>query len=991
MSGRNTFEFNLDLYRLCLQDLPDVALLLFDEALVFRAAEGDALAKLNPTGGTIDGTVAAGLFMPADAPAIADRMRESLAGTAGSYEVRGDKQNYILKFIPTGQPGVGLLVINITPSERASLHLEIVEHSDDLFYSYSEATGNLVFINLAVERISGYPAEYFLGKTDRAWYALIHPDDRALLDAAEADYEHTGLIDLEYRINHADGSVRWVYDRAWRVVDADGRLLRTDGITRDITEQKQAEEALRASEQRYRFISESISDYAYLARIQPDGEAVGEWMTESFERITGYTEEELDAAGQSIFHPEDLSKVTQDLKIVSQGHAASGEYRFITKAGEVRWLHIHRRPVSQDGGVVRFYGIAQDITARKRVEEALRDSEERYRLISTSISDYAYFSQRQPDGTYAIEWMTESFERMTGYTQAELDKAGRSVFHPEDQAQAERDVRFARQGNTTDGEYRIITKSGAARWLHMHYRPVVPGDVNRFVGVAQDITKRKQAEEALRASEERYRIVSELISDYAFSQRIEPDGSFTGEWLTDSFERMTGYTIDDLREANDPGMLYHPDDRARVYADTKLVQRGEPVNAEYRIVTKSGETRWIYMRRQPVRQGDALRYYGIAQDITERKQAEEALKMSEERYRIVSELISDYAFSIRIEPDNTPVLEWITEAFERITGYSPSKDINAHGNFSLFHPGDQARAEADVEQVLAGDNVTSEYRIITKTGEMRWMRMVREPAWSEAEGRWVRYYSVAQDITDQKLAEERARQVALEQEKVRLLTEFITNFSHDFRTPLSVIHTSTHLLSRVEDVERRAYHLDKLTAQANYIEGLLESMLTMVRLDSDTLFEFAALNVNDVLRDLIHMAQDDLAQKNLTLELALDATLPRIWADAREIRRALTNVIENAVEHTPDDHALHVRTYSHDEQIVVEVNDTGAGISQDDLPHIFDRMYKPSHRTTRGAGLGLAITKKIIEAHHGQITVESELGQGSTFRVWLPRLGQLSN
>lgn len=541
------------------------------------------------------------------------------------------------------------------------------------------------------------------------------------------------------------------------------------------------------SEERYRTITELISDYAYSMHVEADGTMRYEWITdEPLKRLSGYSIDDLDVnrdrkVGQRLFHPDDVEAVRHELARTLKGEATHAEHRIITRSGEVRWLHMYRRPYwdEKEQRVTRLLGVAQDITARKQAEIALRDSEERYRIITELISDYAFYYRINPDGTRIREWITDSFTRLTGYSADEIPgPTGDELIHPDDRATAEVDRQLVAQGENVSSDYRIFTKSGEQRWLGIHRRPAWDETHTRIIGtfgVAQDITARK-------VSEERYRIITELSSDYAYYYRINPDGTRTREWITDSFTRLTGYTADDV-PAHTVTDMFHPDDKQRAAADRERVAQGEEVSEEYRIITKTGDHRWLGIRRRPVWDENHTRvigYYGVSQDITTRKQAELALRENEERYRIITELISDYAYSLKIAPDGTPLHDWITEAsFLRTTGYTHQElDEGEQVSLKLFHPDEEESLHAELETTLRNEATRGEHRIITKSGDTRWVHLFRRPYWDEKEGRVTRIYGVAQDVTARKLAD-----LALKwsEERYRIISELISDYAYYFR------------------------------------------------------------------------------------------------------------------------------------------------------------------------------------------------------------------
>jgi PAS domain S-box-containing protein len=674
---------------------------------------------------------------------------------------------------------------DITERKRTEAVLErerillrtLVDALPDQVY-FKDKRGRFIFANAATAQFVGLAeAQDIIGKSD---FDFFPSSEATAYHATEQDMlrRDTRLPNqVHATLNRATGQTIWIQGTKVPLHGEEGEVIGLLGVNRDITDEKLKEIALRESEERYRIVSELISDYAYSYRVEPDGTIVSEWVTESFKRVTGYDWGESDARGvYALYHPEDERKASVHVAAVIQGETRSDEYRIITKSGETHWLRLFRRPEwdTAHTRVVRFYGVAQDITARKQAEIALSESEERYRIVSELISDYAYSYTVGEDGSIAHDWTTDSFTRITGYTAQDIGN-GFNLYHPDDAEAAHQDVQKVIAGHTTSGQYRIITKDGETRWIEIYRYPIWNSAhtlVVRFYGVAKDVTERKRAEIALRESETRYRTVSELISDYAYSYIVNPDGSLKHDWTTDSFTRMTGYLPEEETQAK---TIYHPDDVQRAEQDVLKTVAGETLRGEYRVLTKDGSMRWVEIRRYPV--WDAAhtrveRYYGVAQDITERKQAEIALRESEARYRIVSELISDYAYAYIVTPDKQIIHEWTTDSAVRVTGYSWTE---AAGTYTLYHPDDVGLVQQHIAETLEGHETEAQYRIITKSGELRWLEIHRYPVWDETEQRVMRFYGVAKDVTERMLAQQT---INASQQRIQLLVQ---------QSPLAVI------------------------------------------------------------------------------------------------------------------------------------------------------------------------------------------------------------
>ena len=220
---------------------------------------------------------------------------------------------------------------------------------------------------------------------------------------------------------------------------------------------------------------------------------------------------------------------------------------------------------------------------------------------------------------------------------------------------------------------------------------------------------------------------------------------------------MNGLTVEEMLGKRDLDFDM-PREEAEGYmrADSQVMTSGKPMIIAEEAVTNvsTGRQHWLRTIKVPLfdERGQATQVLGVAIDITERKQAEVALQVSEERYRTVTELISDYAFSYIVNPDRTITPDWGTnESFMRLAGFK-LEEINS--TFKLYHPDDQAAVKAQLEKVTRGEPSNQECRIITKTGEIRWIQVRRRPVWDEAQQRVIRFYGVSQDITARKLAEE---------------------------------------------------------------------------------------------------------------------------------------------------------------------------------------------------------------------------------------------
>jgi len=753
----------------------------------------------------------------------------------------------------------------------------------------------------------------------------------------------------------------------------------------EIERRQQSEAALKQSEMLYRLLADNISDMVTLH--QPDGRFI--YASPSYTHLTGYSSDELMAMPaaelRALVHPEDLPRTRDEAhQQVLQGKTITRlEYRGRRKDGTYFWVETDSRSIKDEQGTVtQLLASSRDITERRRIEEVLKEQQGQLEDFFTVAPDLLCIADT--DG-YFLK-LNQFWEATLGYPLRELEgKRFLDFVHPDD-LQATLDalstldaqqpiLNFTNRYRCQDGTYRVI------EWRSR-------SDGKLIYAAARDITERTQAEEALRQSEAHLR--SLIDSQTAYIVRTDMSGHYT--YVNPQFIKDYGWVKDN---GNVIGLLTHetilPEDHQKTYATVAkcLAEPGKPVQVTLKKPTKDGDSRWTLWEFVAItnEQDEPTEIQCIGFDISAQMIAEEALRQSEERFRTISEIVTSYTYGYSVLADGGLEREWTAGAFKDITGYTPEEIDERGGWASLLYPDDLPLAAHRYKTLLSGQAAVDEFRIINRSNEVCWLRDYANPIWDEQEQRVTYIFGAAQDITEQKLSGAQAIELTLEREKVRLLADFVRDTSHDFRTPLSVINTSTHLIRKTDDPERRIYHLNKINAQVDYLSRIISALHLMASLDQDKMNEISPINFNQLIVDGVGAAQALIGQHQHMVHLDLEADLPKIRGDARYLFAAIAAILHNAFIYTPKGGEITIRSSTQDQSIIFEVADTGIGIGEADLPHIFNRFYKADSargQNDSGTGLGLAITKKIIESHHGTIAVESELGKGSTFRIVLP-------
>ena len=369
------------------------------------------------------------------------------------------------------------------------------------------------------------------------------------------------------------------------------------------------------------------------------------------------------------------------------------------------------------------------------------------------------------------------------------------------------------------------------------------------------------------------------------------------------------------------------------------------------------------------------------QEVAERQRTEAALQLSEERYRQITELMSDYAYAYRVEPDGSITMEWITtESAQRMTGYDPFKEVR--NSLLLYHPDDQPKVRQDLQQTLAGQPTSADYRIMTKQGDLRWVHLERHPVWDAEHTRVVRFFGVAQDITARKQIEEDREHLITELEaKNAELERFTYTVSHDLKSPLVTVKGFLGFLEQdaikgnMARLQRDIQHIRQAT---DTMQQLLNELLELSRIGR-LMNPAQEMGFTELVQDVLTQMQDQIEKRGI--QVILTPNFLRVYGDRLRLTEVIQNLVENAMKFMGDqpEPTIEIGVRECDNEQVFYVADNGIGIEsryQEKIFGLFERL-DPS---IEGTGVGLALVKRIIEVHGGKIWIESEgIGQGSTF------------
>ncbi len=595
--------------------------------------------------------------------------------------------------------------------------------------------------------IHGVEPGEFAG-TVESFAALIHPDDRAPVQRAiQSALEHNARYELEFRAVRPAGGLVWLFTNA-NVVHEAGAAVRMVGATVDITARKIAEVALRESESRFRLLANHAPVGIFLT------DANGDWLyvNEAMQRMAGRRIEQMRGKGwQHALHADDGERVTAEWSAcVSERRPFAMEHRFVRPDQSVLWLQVSAVESRTPAGALQGHvGTAVDMTERRAAEEKLRAQEAQLRLISSNAPIMLIHCDREE----RFLFVNRAYAKRFGLTSEEI--IGRSigdVVGPAAHAALAPYIQRVLAGETLEFEIEIPYSNLGRRMMQACYVPDTAADgiVRGWVGTVADVTERRQTENALRESEERFRMLADNIAQFAWI--LEADGT---RWFNQRFCDYTGRDLEELRREG-AQHLHHPDHAERVRRKFEQHQaESRPWEDVFPLRGRNGQYRWFLSRAIPIRDASnrVVRWFGTNTDVTELRAAEEALRESEARFRQLADSMPQIVFAA----DGRGRMDYFNRRWHELTGAATGVSGD-DGFLSTLHPDDRQRGlESWYACVASGEPYQIEFRFrFPSRDEYRW-HLGRALPMRDATGRVVRWFGTCTDIHDWKLVQDELR------------------------------------------------------------------------------------------------------------------------------------------------------------------------------------------------------------------------------------------
>jgi two-component system, cell cycle sensor histidine kinase and response regulator CckA len=890
--------------------------------------------------------------------------------------------------------------------ESEHKYRELVENANSIILRM-DIVGKITFFNEYALRFFGFSHDEVIGRNVVG--TIVPLTDSSGKDLARMILD-IGVHPEKYAANEnenicKDGTRVWVSWTNKPILDDKGRYLEILCIGNDITYRKRADELLQKSEQKYRTIVETTSEWIW--EMDLDGRHT--FSNPGVIAILGYHPEKITGQNtDSFLHAEDQAEVKMRLPRLIAGKQGWKGWvlRWRHKDGTYRYLESNASPIiSAAGELVGYLGADRDITDRMRADEALKESERKARAIFDL--SFGFIGLLTPEGALieanrsALEFAGVQWSDVSGKLFWETPWWTHS---PDLQKQLREAVRIAACGELVRFEATHLDSGGKLHAIDFSLKPVKDekGLVVLLIPEGRDISERKKAEEALAQSELRFRSIIQSSSDIIVV--LDKNGNVTYE--SPSASLILGYEPGFLL-GRSPLFLIHPEDLNMVKKELQNVFEGtnKGIPTSYRLRNADGS--WIYLEAVGSNQLQNPAVCGIvitARDITVRMKFEGALRASEERYRQIANCVPELIWIMDLSGNFT----YVNSAVEHTYGWTVEEFLRL--NFrDLVTPQYASKQAADLDQEIAQALMMPQYdrnsvqvfesEEFRKDGSMFWTEVSAAFLWSD-DDKPVGIIGMTRDITQRKRAEEEKSQLntqLMQAQKMESVGRLAGGVAHDFNNMLSAILGYAEIaLIRCAPSDPLCEDLKAIKKAAQRSAELTRQLLAFAR--KQTIIP-RVLDVNETVAGMLKMLMR-LIGEEIDLVWMPGAGLWPVKMDPSQIDQIMVNLCVNArdavggagkitieTENTSFDQAycaVHPG-FTSGEYVMVAVSDNGCGITKEVLEHLFEPFYTTKD-VGKGTGLGLATIYGIIKQNNGFINVYSEPGNGTTFKIYLPRL-----
>jgi len=858
----------------------------------------------------------------------------------------------------------------------------LTENSFDIVNILS-ADGTILFESNATKRILGYDAGERLGKNT---FEFVHPDDiqRIVEDFQSLILQPNAIKIVEFRFKHQDGTWKWLQTSGQNFLSnphIKGIIINS----RDITERKIIEAELikakdEVDENKKKF--ENYFNFAPECVFITDENGFFTEVNQAASLITGYSVNELCKMNLYSILPE------------FEHENAKGYYQELLKNGIISCeLNFQRKDKTNGYWIInakkisekRYIAYTNEITERKLVENALKVSEEKYRILSENTADgVSLFEKGQ------IVYVSDGFLSMLGYKREEIEKINlNQIFtfiHNEDIDRIMKSIEDAHIDRITNFQYtyRVRNKKAEYIWVEDNISAEYDNEGNHIRSVihSRDVTERKKDEHLINQLNKRLE-VSMKAGNLAWWELYLPTGRIE---YNENKAKMLGYEAKNFTHYSHFMDIVHPEDYEITMVAMKDHINGikSSYECEYRIRNSSGDYLWFYDIGKIVENNNgSIILNGIVQDITERKHTDFLVKESEERFELA---VNAAKAGVWDWDYKTSELKYNTFFYE-ILGFANNEIKNNLQSFvELVHPADVEMVSKEFRKLFSKETnlFHTEYRMKTKLNTWKWILTYGEVVqWTKKEEP-ERITGISIDVDELKTLQIKLQELNVTKDKFFLI------IAHDLKNPFNTLLGFSELLVKNAakySPEKVEHFAQTMNSSAKSAYQLLENLLEWSRIQTGKIEpKFVKVKVSDLIYETKLLGEPNAKSKNIVLqsEICFDEL---ILADKEMIKTVLRNLISNALKFTQKNGNVKIVTQKKDENVLFIVSDNGIGIEPEHIDKLFridSKLTKAGTADERGTGLGLILCKELVEKNNGSIWVESVFEQGSEFKFTIP-------
>ncbi|WP_428666506.1 PAS domain S-box protein [Runella sp.] len=885
------------------------------------------------------------------------------------------------------------------------LHKTFFEYAD-VGIVFMDTNALIKEVNPALEKMTGYRADELVNTVTGAALRVSEIHQRQMNELLPfiknknltgeaiilAYLQENGILKRENTLLRKDGTHLPVLSTTTKAYNEAGKCLGYINFSVDISELKQTQSRLDRTNQRLKLATQAGHIGMWEYNILTDEYY---WDEETY-KIHGVLPETKTTGDffLSLVHPEDKDYLLSNYTKQDGPDFNLEPIRIQSPDGRLRYIKcIGRKLYDAQKNLTGVIGVVSDVTESYLAQLSLSESEKRYRFLVNNLKEVIFQTDLHGNLTY----LNPSWKQLTGFEiEDTLGTDCMEFIHPEDRQQNSKRLSELVNEQTSEvhHEIRHLTKGGTYRWIEMFACLTFDEDnqPNGSIGTLYDISGRKQMEESLADSEKRFKAI--FNSTFQFMALTDSNGNVLE--MNDTVVESRGIIRHEaigkpFWEVAPTEKYITPQQVLKGYFQEAAIEKS--IRNEIEILDKNEQPMVIDFSIKPLRnEGGKVNLLLIeGRNITDRKRAQNALLESEQRFRDIAENVDEIFWS---RAANSTTFLYVNPAYERITGKTCQSLYDDPGSFL------EVVAEEDRAGLLAlfsheiSDNYAINFRVKVRDGTFHWFA-ARVFVIRDAQGKVIRRVGVAGDISLQKERELLLTQ-SLEKEKELNLfkSQFVSHVSHEFRTPLAIVQSSIELLKHYffntndhnapsKYASKINHHFSIIDNKIRFFNELLTDMLTLQQIEIGKIsFQPQATDLVVFVIDFLNEFFGERPDKR-RVEFRMEGLPRTVSIDEKLMTRVLINLISNAFKFSKTDPEL--RLLFRDKEVKIEIIDHGIGIPAEDIPRLFSTFFRAGNvGKINGTGLGLQISKQLVELHSGCITVNSRQNEGTTMTIIMP-------